>query len=296
MGQLMWLSGQLRVRCLESLDLAGPIVHPPRNALPVVLSVPHSGRDYPDWLDRLARHGRASLEPLEDPLVDRLAWRAIADGTGAIVARAPRAAIDCNRSETEIDPAVVEPAGYRATWPASARRARNRARADSPPRILWRRPISPGEFEARLDAAHRPYHAAVAAALAAIAQIKGGALLLDCHSMPPRPSGHPNIVIGDRHGHSASPLVSAAAERIVRDLGYSVQRNIPYAGGWIVERHGTPESNIHALQIEIDRRCYLGADLRSPGPGFDRASHFLAALATQLGQLLLAQSAAEAAE
>src|SRR5688572_17733886 len=83
-------------------------MHPPRNALPVLLSVPHSGRDYPGWLERLARRGMASLEPLDDPWVDRLAWRAIAVGTGAIIARAPRAGVDCNRSEKEVDPAVID--------------------------------------------------------------------------------------------------------------------------------------------------------------------------------------------
>jgi len=292
----MCLAGRLRVRCLEKLALAGPIVHPPRNALPVVLSIPHSGRDYPLWLDLLARHGRASLEPLEDPLVDQLAWRAIAGGTGAIVARAPRAAVDCNRGETEIDPAVV-------CLPVEGQLGR-RARGGLgivPGRTvrhgtLWRRAISPGEFEARLDAAYHPYHAAVAAALVSAAADHGGAVLLDCHSMPPRPGGHPSIIVGDCHGHSARPHVSAAAERIARELGYSVQRNIPYAGGWIVERHGDPKSNIHALQIEIDRRCYLASDLRSPGPGFDRASRLLSELATQLGRMLEADGAAEAAE
>ena len=161
---------------------------------------------------------------------------------------------------------------------------------------LWRRAISATEFEARLEAAHRPFHAAIAYALAAIATDRGGAVLLDCHSMPPRPSGHPQIVIGDRHGHSSSPYVTAAAECVAREHGFSVQRNIPYAGGWIVEHHGAPKANVHALQIEIDRRCYLGADLRSPGPGFDRISHFLAALAAELGGLLADQGAAEAAE
>ena len=292
----MCLAASIKPRRLEPFPLAGPIIHPPRNALPVVLSVPHSGRDYPDWLDRLARHGRASLEPLEDPLVDRLAWRAIAGGTGAIIARAPRAAIDCNRCENEVDPSVVNlpfkgRLGLRARGGLGIVPGRT-VRHGS----LWRRVISRVEFEARLDTAYRPYHVALAAALASVAADHGGALLLDCHSMPPRPGGHPDIVIGDRHGHSASPHVSAAAERIARELGYSVQRNIPYAGGWIVERHGAPKSNIHALQIEIDRRCYLGPDLRVPGPGFDRASHLLAELATQLGKMLLAQSAAEAAE
>ena len=105
------------------------------------------------------------------------------------------------------------------------------------------------------------------------------------------------IVIGDRHGRSASSYVSAAAEHIARDHGYSVQRNVPYAGGWIVERHGDPGSNVHALQIEIDRRCYLDDGLRVPGPDFDRASRFLAALAARLGTLQLSlDGAAEAAE
>jgi N-formylglutamate amidohydrolase len=37
----------------------------------VLLSVPHSGRDYPRWLLANAAGGRAALESLEDPLVDR---------------------------------------------------------------------------------------------------------------------------------------------------------------------------------------------------------------------------------
>ena len=281
---------------MESFDLAGPIIHPPRNRLPIVLSVPHSGRDYPDWLDRLARHGRSSLEPLEDPLVDRVAWRAIADGTGAIVARAPRAAIDCNRSEDEVDPAVIAlpvsgQLGTRARGGLGIVPARTLRHGS-----LWRRAISGAEYQARLESAHRPFHAAVGAALATTVAGHGGVILLDCHSMPPRPDGRPQIVIGDRHGHSASPGLAAAAERIAREHGYTVNRNIPYAGGWIVERHGAPRWNVHALQIEIDRRCYLRADLRTPGPGFDHASLFLAALAAQLGQLLSTQYAAEAAE
>lgn len=281
---------------LDSFDLARPVIHPPRNAMPVLLSVPHSGRAYPDWLDRLARRGRASLEPLEDPLVDRLAWRAIADGAGAIIARAPRAMIDCNRAEHEVDPAVVDlpfagQLGSRARGGLGI--IPGRTIRDG---FLWRRAITASEFEERRDAAHRPYHAAIADAVAALIKDHGAAVLLDCHSMPPRPGGRPQIVVGDRHGRSASPDVAALAERIARDHGFSVQRNEPYAGGWIVERHGAPKSNVHALQIEIDRRCYLGADLRAPGAGFDRVSHFLAALAAETGKYLSSCGAAEAAE
>ena len=52
--------------------LSPPIIHQPRGDLPVLLSVPHSGREYPDWLIALATGGKASLTPLEDPFVDRL--------------------------------------------------------------------------------------------------------------------------------------------------------------------------------------------------------------------------------
>ena len=74
----------------------------------MLLSVPHSGRDYPDWLLGLASAGKASLTSLEDPLVDRLVWRAMQRGCGAVIARTPRAAIDCNRAEDEVDPSVID--------------------------------------------------------------------------------------------------------------------------------------------------------------------------------------------
>ncbi len=70
--------------------LPAPIVHPPRGDLPVLLSVPHSGRDYPDWLVDMAASGRTSLSALEDPLVDRLIWRALSHGCGAVIAPGDR--------------------------------------------------------------------------------------------------------------------------------------------------------------------------------------------------------------
>ena len=276
--------------------LPSPLIFGPTNTLPVLLSIPHSGRDYPHWLVEMARCGRPSLEGLEDPLVDRLAWRAIAAGTGAVIARTPRAAIDCNRSESDVDPAVIEVAG--------PTQMSDRARGGLgivPGRTirdgrLWHRSISANEFEIRLDRAHRPYHRAIGTALDGLRAIHGCALLLDCHSMPRQPGGQPEVIIGDRYGRSASQIISAAAERIARSEGFSVQRNIPYAGGWIVERHGAPKADIHALQIELDRSAYLGADLRTPGPGFDRVSRLFERLALELGNLLRSMDVAHAAE
>lgn len=276
--------------------LASPIIHDPRGSLPVILSVPHAGRDYPEWLIEDASAGRQALAALEDPLVDRLVWRALNRGCGAVIARTPRAAIDCNRSEDDVDPSIVDGAG----------RGRVTARARGglgivPSRTqqhgyLWRRPITPVQLGERLDQAHRPYHQSVADLLSLTLDRFGCALLLDCHSMPPPPKGTPPIVIGDCRGRSADAWISSQAVEIAKSCGFDARLNDPFAGGHVIERHALPAANVHALQIEVDRRCYLDETLSDAGPGFDRVAAFLETLAVELGEALASRNIATAAE
>jgi len=276
--------------------LPSPIVHEARGPLPVLLSVPHSGRDYPDWLVDSASAGQPALASLEDPLVDRLVWRALQRGCGAVIARAPRAAVDCNRAEDDVDPSVVD----------GPRRGRVTARARGglgivPSRtqahgFLWRRPITPGQLDERLDQAHRPYHQAIEHQLGLIVERFGCALLIDCHSMPPPPGGTPPVVIGDGRGRTADEWVSREAIDVARRSGFEAALNEPFAGGHVIDRHAWPARNVHALQLEVDRRCYLDEALRDPGPGFDRTAAFIDTLALELGEALLGRQYATAAE
>ena len=276
--------------------LHSPIIHPPRGDLPVLLSIPHSGRDYPDWLIALSGGGKPTLTVLEDPLVDRLVWRALQRGCGAVIARAPRAAIDCNRAEDEVDPSVID----------GVRRGRVSARARGglgivPARTqqhgyLWRRAISTKQLDERLVQAHRPYHAAIEAQLSQLFERFGCALLLDCHSMPPPPAGVPPIVFGDCRGRTAEPWLSDEAMAVSRRCGFEAGLNDPFAGGHIIERHARPSNGIHALQVEIDRRCYLDERLTKPGRGFDRVVSLIETLAVELGQSLIGRQFATAAE
>lgn len=274
--------------------LAKPIVHAPSSDLPVIISVPHAGRDYPDWLLALAHGGRASLESLEDPYVDRLVDRSLSRGIGAVIALSPRAAIDCNRAEDEIDPTVVRTGPIGRLSP----RARGglgivpgRTARHGP---LWRRPIEMHHLERRLEEAHRPFHSAIAGLLERIFDRFGCALLLDCHSMPPPPTPAAPIIVGDRHGRSAAPWVTAEAVRVIAACGFRVGVNEPFAGGHVLQRHGAPQRSIHAVQIEIDRRCYLTGT--QPEPGFEAVSRMIEALAVQLGQSLIDRRFAQAAE
>jgi N-formylglutamate amidohydrolase len=272
---------------------------PQQPVSPVVLSVPHAGRAYADALLAAARLPRRKLETLEDRLVDRLVWRAVAGGAVAIVADAPRAEIDLNRDERELDPALVVP---RPRDSGLFETARTRGGLGLvPDRIagagpIWRQRLSAQELARRVDTIHRPYHRALGEALAAAHRRFGIAILLDCHSMPPRGGGAATLVLGDRHGASIAPDLVHAAERAAREAGFAVARNAPYAGGHITDRHGRPGEGVHALQIEIDRALYLGPDLRAPGPGFDAVSRLIGAMAEALARQALEPPQAIAAE
>ena len=275
-------------------------IGPETPASPVVISVPHAGRSYPEALIAASRLPRATLESLEDRLVDRLIWRAVAAGASALIADAPRAEIDLNRDEREIDPATIAP----SPPPASVLQTpRSRGGLGLiPSRIpgagpIWRQRVPVAELSRRIEEIHRPYHEALARMLHAARACHGVAILLDCHSMPARDGDSiAQIVLGDRHGTSCGAEHVDAAAAAVRAAGLVPSRNAPYAGGYITARHGRPAEGVHALQLEIDRRLYLAPDLRSPGPGFDAVTRLVARIAAALAASAAEPSQAIAAE
>lgn len=271
-------------------------------ASPVVLSVPHAGRDYSEALLSASRLARRQLEALEDRYVDRLIWRALSTGATAIVAGRPRAEIDLNRDERELDPAIITPPPpSRAILPSARTRG---GLGLIPTRIagvgpIWRQPIAKAEVARRITEVHRPYHAALTEALELARRRFGLAILLDCHSMPPRGDngiGQAEIVFGDLHGTTIAPELLDAALQAARKSGFRTACNVPYAGGYITARHGRPQTSIHAVQIEIDRALYLADDLRTPGKGFERTAALLEAVATALAAKAMEPPQAIAAE
>jgi N-formylglutamate amidohydrolase len=167
---------------------------------------------------------------------------------------------------------------------------------------LWRRRLTREELAARVDQVHKPYHAALGGGLETLRDRWGTALLIDLHSMPPLgpkrgADAAPDFVIGDRFGASCDAALSAAALDHFSQAGRSVAHNRPYAGGYVLDRHGAPGRGLHALQVEICRSAYLDAQLQEPGPGLAAVARVMAGLVRRLAEELAAgRSLPQAAE
>jgi N-formylglutamate amidohydrolase len=255
---------------------------PEAPASPVVLSVPHAGRDYPAALRAALRVPVDALRILEDRHVDALALAARGDETLFVAERA-RAWIDLNRDERERDPRLDDGVSA-ATMPMQSAKLRSglglvprRAGAAGD---IWSRRLSNAEVMARIERDHRPYHEAVAAALQAARARFGIAVLLDLHSMPPlgAPEEAPRIVFGDRFGRAAAARFLGRLDGVARAYCVQAATNAPYAGGYVLERHAAPRAGIHAIQIELDRSLYLDDRLDGLGEGFDTVTRLVRAM------------------
>jgi len=266
-----------------------------------VFSSPHSGRRYPEAFRRTSRLDDTALRASEDAFVDDIFAMAPRYGAPLISAQFPRAFIDVNRAEDELDPALI--ARYASRRPRTLRVS---AGLGVVPRIVAEdTPIYDGKLSmehvaARIDCCYHPFHNRLEHALLRARDWHGIALLVDCHSMPSdtsrRTGRRAEIVIGDCYGASASGDMSDAVFALFRGAGFRVARNAPFAGGYITQRYGKPRTAIHAIQIEIDRGLYLDQKRMVPTANYQTLKRVLEPLVAELAGLPLKLGSAMAAE
>ena len=242
----------------------------------VVFSSPHSGRAYFESFVNSSRLSLHELRASEDAFVDCLFGCAAEFGAPLLAAIAPRAFVDLNRCPSDLDPSLLAGAGRR---PSNARVA---AGLGVVPRIvaegvsIYDGKISLDQAMDRIRDWPQPYHQKLVELLEAARIRFGKALLIDCHSMPSaavaqsRSRGAPvDVVLGDRFGASCGDGIVDEIEKAFIESGFRVERNAPFAGGYITERFGQPSVGVHAVQIEIDRGLYLDQSRVSPNDDFE---------------------------
>lgn len=247
----------------ETYEIPYTLTRPEAAQAPFLFASPHSGSLYPASMLEALCVPLIDLRRTEDAFVEELFGAAPAAGATLIAARYGRSVADLNRDPRELDPSMFEGSPPRSCGLPTAR---VEAGLGCLPRVaargeeIYARRLTREEGEARLSLIHDAYHDRIGEELAALRETHGRAVLIDCHSMPsvqPGRRGLADIVLGDRFGSSCDPRLTARAEREFRDLGFSVARNAPYAGGYTTRRYGRPKRGIHALQIEINRGLYM---------------------------------------
>jgi len=252
------------------------LTRPARHVAPVIFVSAHSGRDYPDEFLAAARLDATALRKSEDAFVEELFAAAPALGAPLLAARFPRAWCDANREAWELDPGMFDeplPDWVNSASPRVGAGLGTIARVVASGEAIYRRRLSFQEAELRVRLSWEPFHASLAALVAETRERFGACLLVDCHSMPSgpgpgQPGAPPDFVLGDAHGSACAPRVTRALETLLQARGRKVQRNDPYAGGYITRHYGRPRDNIHAIQIEIARGLYMEERTIERGAGF----------------------------
>jgi formiminoglutamase len=223
---------------------------------PLIVSIPHTGLDLAGLDDRLVSVWGARRDA--DWHIERLYDFAGELGATVIRTRISRTVIDVNR----------DPSGQ-SLYPGQATTELCPTTSfDGDP--LYKHGQEPsGEEIARRKATYfEPYHAALHAEIARLRARHAKIVVHDCHSIrsliPRLFDGLlPHFNIGTNSGASAAPELEDAIRQHCLASGRDVVSNGRFKGGFITRSLGTPETGVHAVQMELACRGYLP---EIPGP------------------------------
>jgi len=130
---------------------------------------------------------------------------------------------------------------------------------------LYRDGVAPDdtEREGRVDRYWRPYHDKIETTLEEIRQRFGYALLWDAHSIrshvPRLFSGRlPDLNFGTNAGQSCdTKLVKRLLAVAEETPTFTHVLNGRFKGGYITRRYGSPDEDVHAVQLELSQVTYM---------------------------------------
>jgi len=254
---------------------------PSTGRVPVLLSVPHCGTEFPDELKNEFRQELIAAPDDTDWFVHELYDFAPAMGITLIQAVYSRWVIDLNRNP-EDKPLYSDGRLITGLCPTTTFFGK-------PIYEDAREAVAEAEIKRRVEQYYRPYHLKLAELLDELKASFGRVLLWDCHSIRQYvPTIHeekfPDLILGDADGTSASPGLIETAIKNLESSGYSFQHNYPFKGGYITRHYGRPAENQHVLQLEMSKVRYMDDEEKNYDPV--RAGKMRQVLKHTLGELI----------
>jgi N-formylglutamate deformylase len=269
------------------------IVEPVSLTSGVVFALPHSGRDYGVSFLNQSILDQLSIRSSEDAFLDQLIDGIEKYGAPKIIANAPRAFIDLNRSTDELDPALISGIKNNIRNPRISSGLGVIPRVVSHGKEIYRGKLSFEQAQSRIKYYWKPYHTDLSNLLQRSQSVFGQSLLIDIHSMPHEAVSTqssfikpPEIVVGDRFGMSSDPEFTNLVISILKQHEFRVAKNTPFAGAFITKHHGKVKKRIHALQLEIDRSLYMDEEKISPNSEFEELKTRLFPALIQISSLI----------
>ncbi|MHB8530332.1 MAG: N-formylglutamate deformylase, partial [Caulobacteraceae bacterium] len=107
-----------------------------------------------------------------------------------------------------------------------------------------------------------PYHSALRGEIARLGATRA-IVVYEAHSIrsiAPRlfDGSLPNFNIGTNSGASCDPALAAAIEGVCARTTFSRVTDGRFKGGWTTRHYGRPSEGVHAIQIELACRGYMG--------------------------------------
>ncbi|MCT4609643.1 MAG: N-formylglutamate amidohydrolase [Pelagimonas sp.] len=241
-----------------------------------MLSFPHSGEIYPD--DFGYRNGMeyADIDHPNDKYIDEIFSAGQALGLSTIRANFPRAYVDVNRHQHDIDREMLDDPDnwYGRFLPGSVAAGATLFWSKAYKKPIYDRKLSLSEIKARIARYFIPYHQSMTAMIERLHAQHDEVYIVDCHSMTRFDSEarggkeRPQIDIGNRSGGACAPDLTEEMARLFRERGYDVGINKRFAGGEITLRYGWPEIGQHILQVELRRDLYMDEATRAKNENF----------------------------
>jgi N-formylglutamate deformylase len=235
------------------MNLCYNLTLPTAPRVPIVISVPHVGTDFP--ADLVGKFLPEKIQDLDDTdwFLDKLYSFAPSMGITLICAKYHRWVIDLNR-QPDAAPLYTDGRVITGLVPTT----------DFLGNPLYQEGQEPTEadIKARLEAYFYPYHAKIESLLTDLQGEFGEVLLYDAHSIRQlvpsiRSLPFPDMILGTNDEKSASaPLIQVALEAL-RAGKYQVNHNEPFKGGYITRHFGNPTQKRHALQLERAKIHYM---------------------------------------